>query len=80
TQEDTELQPWNTSNPQTECEDSESPSPQEEAIHYASLGRPNWRGGPSRTPADQNQDHVIYSAVVTRPAAKQKASLLLRAL
>ncbi|KAF3834375.1 hypothetical protein F7725_025579, partial [Dissostichus mawsoni] len=41
----------------SECEDSESPSPQEEAIHYASLGRPNWRGGPSRTPADQNQDH-----------------------
>ncbi|XP_033981389.1 uncharacterized protein LOC117478442 isoform X2 [Trematomus bernacchii] len=79
-QEDTELQPWNTSNTQTEWEDSESPSPQEEAIHYASLGRPNWRGGPSRTPADQNQDHVIYSAVVTRPAAKQKASLLLRAL
>ncbi|XP_063755693.1 uncharacterized protein LOC134875167 isoform X2 [Eleginops maclovinus] len=79
-QEDSELQPWNTSNTQTEYEDFEIPSPLEEAVHYASLGRHNWRERPSNTPTDQNQDNVIYSAVVTRPAVKQKAPLLNPAL
>ncbi|XP_034401414.1 uncharacterized protein LOC117739230 [Cyclopterus lumpus] len=84
--EDTELQPWTTSTappgntvtPLAERRVHESPTLPEEAIHYASLGRQNWRERPSRTPPDQNQDqdqdqqHVIYSSVVTRPAAKQK--------
>ncbi|XP_078123210.1 uncharacterized protein LOC144528482 isoform X1 [Sander vitreus] len=74
--EDTELQPWNTSNMQTESEVSESPSLPEETIHYASLGRQNWRERPSRPTLDQNHHDVIYSSVITRPAAKQKCFLL----
>ncbi|XP_041811406.1 uncharacterized protein LOC121619636 isoform X2 [Chelmon rostratus] len=53
-----------------ECEVHEGPSLQEETIHYASLGRQNWRERPSRTPPDQNHHQVIYSSVITRPAAK----------
>ncbi|XP_008302381.1 uncharacterized protein LOC103374123 [Stegastes partitus] len=68
--EDTELQPWKTSSGQTECEATESPSPPEETIHYASLGRQNWRERPSRTPPDQSPHSVIYSSVITRPAAR----------
>ncbi|XP_026156902.1 uncharacterized protein LOC113126960 isoform X2 [Mastacembelus armatus] len=64
--EDTELQPWKTTSRQTECEVSESPSLPEETIHYASLGRQNWRERPSRTPRDQEQQSVIYSSIVTR--------------
>ncbi|XP_068592970.1 uncharacterized protein [Cebidichthys violaceus] len=74
--EDTELQPWTTSNTPTEREVYESPTPPEETIHYASLGRQNWRERPGRTPPDQDRHHVIYSSVVTRPA-KQKRALLL---
>ncbi|TDH03671.1 hypothetical protein EPR50_G00144480 [Perca flavescens] len=74
--EDTELQPWNTSNTQTEREVPESPSLPEETIHYASLGRQNWRERPSRPPPDQNHHDVIYSSVITRPAAQQKRFLL----
>ncbi|XP_032375745.1 uncharacterized protein LOC116691930 [Etheostoma spectabile] len=70
--EDTELQSWTTSNTQTECEVPDSPSPPEETIHYASLGRQNWRERPSRPPPDQDHHNVIYSSVITRPAAKQK--------
>ncbi|XP_073319767.1 uncharacterized protein [Pagrus major] len=68
--EDTELQPWTTSSRHTECELYESPSVPEETIHYASLGRQNWRERPSRTPPDQNHHRVIYSSVITRAAAK----------
>ncbi|XP_070778307.1 uncharacterized protein [Enoplosus armatus] len=68
--EDTELQPWKTSNTQTEYEVYRGPSLPEETIHYASLGRQNWRERPSRTPPDQNHHNVIYSSVITRPAAK----------
>ncbi|XP_051246876.1 uncharacterized protein LOC127358042 isoform X2 [Dicentrarchus labrax] len=53
-----------------ECEAYESPSLPEETIHYASLGRQNWKERPSRTPPDQNHHNVIYSSVITRPAAK----------
>ncbi|XP_042291858.1 uncharacterized protein LOC121913214 isoform X3 [Thunnus maccoyii] len=70
--EDTELQPWMTSNSQTECDKFESPSPAEETIHYASLGRQNWRERPSRSPQHQNHHNVIYSSVITRPAANSK--------
>ncbi|XP_068432093.1 uncharacterized protein [Clinocottus analis] len=77
--EDTELQPWTTTTAPPERPVPESPILPEEAIHYASLGRHNWRERPCRTPPDQNQNsdqnqdqhHVIYSSVVTRPAAKQ---------
>ncbi|XP_029299394.1 uncharacterized protein LOC115015907 isoform X2 [Cottoperca gobio] len=79
-QEDTELQPWKKSNTQTECEVYESPSLAEETIHYASLGRQNWRERPSRTPPDQSDHNVIYSSVITGPAAKQKRPLLHPAL
>ncbi|KAM7373691.1 hypothetical protein PAMP_008525 [Pampus punctatissimus] len=70
--EDTELQPWKTSNSQTECDALGSSSPAEETIHYASLGRQNWRERPSRTLPDQNHHNVIYSSVFTRPAANGK--------
>ncbi|XP_071357334.1 uncharacterized protein [Trachinotus anak] len=70
TREDTELQPWKTSNRRTDCEALESPSLPEDTIHYASLGHQNWRERPSRTPPDQDQHHVIYSSVITRPAVK----------
>ncbi|CAK6981571.1 uncharacterized protein LOC122970051 [Scomber scombrus] len=53
------------------CEGLESPSPPEETIHYASLGRQNWRDRPCRTPPDQNHHNVIYSSVITRPAANK---------
>ncbi|GAA6232597.1 uncharacterized protein LOC121191596 isoform X3 [Lates japonicus] len=68
--EDTELQPWKTSSGAAEAEASESPTLPEETIHYASLGHQNWRERPSRTPPDQDQNHVIYSSVITRPAVK----------
>ncbi|XP_076610224.1 uncharacterized protein LOC143335012 isoform X2 [Chaetodon auriga] len=68
THEDTELQPWTTSCRQPEV--YESPSLPEETIHYASLGRQNWRERPCRTPPDQSHHRVIYSSVITRPAAK----------
>ncbi|XP_042362797.1 uncharacterized protein LOC121958018 isoform X2 [Plectropomus leopardus] len=81
--EDTELQPWKTSNTQTEREVYyESPSLPEETIHYASLGRQNWRDRacrdrPCRTPPDQDHHDVIYSSVITRPAKKHKRTPLL---
>lgn len=53
-----------------ECGVYESPSLPEETIHYASLGRQNWRERPNRTPPDQNHHSVIYSSVITRPAAR----------
>ncbi|XP_035536737.1 uncharacterized protein LOC118342352 isoform X1 [Morone saxatilis] len=71
-QEDTELQPWKTSSRQTDCEVYESPSLPEETIHYASLGRQNWKERPSRTPPDENHHNVIYSSVVTRPNRLQQ--------
>ncbi|XP_074468519.1 uncharacterized protein LOC141753819 isoform X2 [Sebastes fasciatus] len=55
-----------------EREVNKNPSLPEETIHYASLGRQNWRERPGRTPPDQNCHDVIYSSVITRPAAKQK--------
>ncbi|CAB1451502.1 unnamed protein product [Pleuronectes platessa] len=67
TLDDTELQPW-TDTP-TEWEESESWSTTDD-IHYASLGRHNWSERPSRTPPDQDQNHVIYSSVITRAAVK----------
>lgn len=54
-----------------ECEVYEGPCLPEETIHYASLGRQNWRERPGRTPPDQNHHHIIYSSVITRPDAKQ---------
>ncbi|XP_047461410.1 uncharacterized protein LOC125020160 isoform X2 [Mugil cephalus] len=63
--EDTELQPWKTSRGQTESESLEEEE-EEETIHYASLGRHNWRERPSRTPPDQNHHSVIYSSIITR--------------
>ncbi|XP_047200167.1 uncharacterized protein LOC124855027 [Hippoglossus stenolepis] len=68
TLDDTELQPWTTNTP-TEWEESESWSTTDD-IHYASLGRHNWSERPSRTPPDQDQNHVIYSSVITRAAVK----------
>ncbi|XP_019122413.2 uncharacterized protein LOC104930574 isoform X2 [Larimichthys crocea] len=68
--EDTELQPWKMSSAQTEREAYKSPSVPEETLHYASLGRQNWRERPTRTPPDQNHHNVIYSSVITRPAAR----------
>ncbi|KAG8004824.1 hypothetical protein GBF38_010630 [Nibea albiflora] len=68
--EDTELQPWKTCSGQTEREVYESPSVPEETLHYASLGRQNWRERPTRTPPDQNHHNVIYSSVITRAAAR----------
>ncbi|XP_068188456.1 uncharacterized protein [Antennarius striatus] len=67
--DDTELQPWRTSDGQTEREGHGGPPPPEEMIHYASLGRHTWRDGARRTPLDQNH-HVIYSSVITRPDAQ----------
>ncbi|XP_030002496.1 uncharacterized protein LOC115427897 [Sphaeramia orbicularis] len=64
-QDDTELQPWTKPPQQTDCEESESPGPEEELIHYASLGRPDWKKRPGRGPADPDHS-VIYSSVVTR--------------
>ncbi|XP_039977072.1 uncharacterized protein LOC120786066 isoform X2 [Xiphias gladius] len=63
-----ELQPRKTSGGPTGCEAPESPSPPEETIHYASLGRQSWRERPGRTPPDRDRRHVIYSSVITRPA------------
>ncbi|XP_029023674.1 uncharacterized protein LOC114866137 isoform X2 [Betta splendens] len=57
--EDTDMQSWTTSSPQTEYEEFESQS-----LHYASLGRQNWGERASRTPPDQNHG-VVYSSVVT---------------
>ncbi|KAM6974465.1 uncharacterized protein LKV04_016112 [Tautogolabrus adspersus] len=68
--EDTELQPWKTSNTQSESPVPECQPHVEETIHYASLGRQNWRERPCRTPPDQNLHNVIYSSVVTKPAAR----------
>ncbi|XP_038581639.1 uncharacterized protein LOC119907976 isoform X1 [Micropterus salmoides] len=70
THEDTELQLWKTSDTQTEYEVYGSPSLPEETIHYASLGRQNWRERPNRTPPEQDHLNVIYSSIITRPAAK----------
>ncbi|XP_029370525.1 uncharacterized protein LOC115051301 isoform X2 [Echeneis naucrates] len=67
-QEDTELQPWTPS--YRPDEPRKTPSPPEDNIHYASLGHQNWRDRPSRTPAEQDQHHVIYS-VITRPVAQK---------
>ncbi|XP_041664863.1 uncharacterized protein LOC121523871 isoform X2 [Cheilinus undulatus] len=66
----TELQPWNTSISQPELEVADSLPPPEETIHYASLGRQNWKERPCRTSPDQNHHRVIYSSVITRPAAR----------
>ncbi|CAJ1082873.1 hypothetical protein GBF38_010630 [Xyrichtys novacula] len=68
--EDTELQLWKTSDTHTDREAAENLPLPEETIHYASLGRQNWRDRPCRTPPDQNQHNVIYSSVITRPAAR----------
>ncbi|XP_029918944.1 uncharacterized protein LOC115367380 isoform X2 [Myripristis murdjan] len=72
--DDTELQPWSLSSRLTGAEgDSEvfeSPCSAVESIHYASLGRHNWRERPSRTPPEPSRHNVIYSSVITRPAAK----------
>ncbi|XP_074543498.1 uncharacterized protein LOC141803401 [Halichoeres trimaculatus] len=68
--EDSELEPWETSITQTDCGVRNSPPLPEQTIHYASLGRQNWRERPSRTPPDQNHHNVIYSSVITRPAAR----------
>ncbi|XP_071764191.1 uncharacterized protein LOC139918670 isoform X2 [Centroberyx gerrardi] len=62
-QEDTELQPWSSSR------QKEPEVPAEESIHYASLGRQNWRERHTRTQPEQNHS-VIYSSVITRPAGK----------
>ncbi|KAF7210765.1 uncharacterized protein [Nothobranchius furzeri] len=67
---DTELQLWITSSSQTEYEKFERPSQLEETIHYASLGRQNWKQRPNSPPPDQNHNQVIYSSIVTRPAAR----------
>ncbi|XP_036070266.1 uncharacterized protein LOC112162442 [Oryzias melastigma] len=66
--EDTELQLWSTSSAPTETMDLDSCSLPEEDIHYASLGRQNWRERPSWSPTIQSQ--VIYSSIITRPAAE----------
>ncbi|XP_034016458.1 uncharacterized protein LOC117501645 [Thalassophryne amazonica] len=60
--ENTELQPF-TRHKETEILD--------QTIHYASLGRQNWKERLSRTLSHQDQDRqdVIYSSVVTRPAS-----------
>ncbi|XP_072226868.1 uncharacterized protein [Leuresthes tenuis] len=72
--EDTELQMWKTCGAQTEYEMFETPSLPEETIHYACLGRPNWRERPSWSPSDQSHHNVIYSSVVTRAAAQNIVS------
>ncbi|XP_067333633.1 uncharacterized protein [Channa argus] len=69
THEDTELQPWTSVNTQTEYAVFEGPSLPEEAIRYASLGRQNWRERPSKTPPNRDHQDIIYSSVITRPAA-----------
>ncbi|KAM9385296.1 uncharacterized protein KZ484_006861 [Pholidichthys leucotaenia] len=69
-QEDTELQPRKTANRQRDCEVFESLPPMEETIHYASLGRQNWRERPSRTPPDQNHHSVVYSSIITKPTIR----------
>ncbi|XP_020562623.1 uncharacterized protein LOC105355020 isoform X3 [Oryzias latipes] len=65
---DTELQLWSTSSAPTETMELDSCSLPEEDIHYASLGRPTWRERPVWTPTNQSQ--VIYSSIITRPAAE----------
>ncbi|XP_035772028.1 uncharacterized protein LOC118455926 [Neolamprologus brichardi] len=72
--EDTELQPWTASSVPTEGEDSETPPLCGETIHYASLGRQNWRERPSRSPPEQSHHSVIYS-VISRPAARAEHGL-----
>ncbi|KAM9738195.1 uncharacterized protein ACNS7B_013620 [Menidia menidia] len=67
--DDTELQLWKTHSPQTEYEVLETSSLPEETIHYAVLGRPNWRDRTNWSPSDQSH-HVIYSSVMTRPATQ----------
>ncbi|KAK2920624.1 hypothetical protein Q8A73_000109 [Channa argus] len=47
----------------------EGPSLLEETIRYASLGRQNWRERPSKTPPNRDHQDIIYSSVITRPAA-----------
>ncbi|XP_069372700.1 uncharacterized protein [Paralichthys olivaceus] len=74
THDDTELEPW-TSDTHTEWEESERWSTTDDTIHYASLGRHNWSERPSRTPPDQDQNHVIYSSVITRAAVKHTAAI-----
>ncbi|XP_060915344.1 uncharacterized protein LOC132990884 isoform X2 [Labrus mixtus] len=68
--EDTKLQPWKTSNTQSESAVPECQPHMDETIHYASLGRQNWRERPCRTPPDQNLNNIIYSSVVTKPTAR----------
>ncbi|XP_026013063.1 inactive tyrosine-protein kinase 7 isoform X1 [Astatotilapia calliptera] len=75
TREDTELQPWTASSAPTEGEDLETPPLCGETIHYASLGRQNWRERPSRSPPEQSHHSVIYSSVVSRPAARAEHKL-----
>ncbi|KAM4549517.1 uncharacterized protein V3H82_018756 [Fundulus diaphanus] len=72
--EDTELQLWMTYNAQTEYEVFERPSLPDETIHYASLGRQSWSQRPSCSPPDQSGSNVVYSSVITRPAAKHTFS------
>ncbi|XP_024858670.1 uncharacterized protein LOC112449953 [Kryptolebias marmoratus] len=69
-QEDSEQQLWITSRPQIDYEVFESPSQQEEMIHYASLGQQNWRERPSSPPPNQNHNNVVYSSVIITPATK----------
>lgn len=57
-----------------EGEDSETPPLCGETIHYASLGRQNWRERPSRSPPEQSHHSVIYS-VISRPAARAEHEL-----
>ncbi|XP_041867355.1 uncharacterized protein LOC121656370 [Melanotaenia boesemani] len=66
--EDTEMQVWRTSSTQNEA--IESPPLEEETIHYASLGRQNWRERPNWSPPDQSPLSVIYSSVIARTAAR----------
>ncbi|XP_039461562.1 uncharacterized protein LOC120435704 isoform X2 [Oreochromis aureus] len=75
TRDDTELQPWTTSSAPTEGEDLETPPLCGETIHYASLGRQNWRERPSRSPPEQSHHSVIYSSVISRPAARAEHKL-----
>ncbi|KAM9839055.1 uncharacterized protein ACBR49_017720 [Aulostomus maculatus] len=50
--------------------------PPADTIYYASLGRQNWRERPSRTPPDADHHDVIYSSVITRPAAKRARTVM----
>ncbi|XP_014862742.1 PREDICTED: uncharacterized protein LOC106929979 [Poecilia mexicana] len=72
--EETELQLWMTYNAQTEYEVFKRPSLQDDTIHYASLGRQSWSQRPSWSPPDQSSSNVVYSSVITRPAAKHTFS------